>query len=290
MTETRLIPLAEIDRDPTQPRQVFEPAALQELAASIAENGLQQPITVRPLGGRFQIVMGERRYRAHQLLGLSSILCHVRQMGDVEKAVAAIVENMSREDISPLEEAAAFGRLRDVHGLDVGEIAKRLGVVPFRVEWRLKLLNLEPTVRRLLETDQLDRQQALEIARLPDHADQIKLLRMVNAGKLIGWKAVRNAVEAILNPAGEAFDLFGAGAPKATAADVAMLSAMERKVQSVAAMVGSGWKDGECIVALRVDRDRAGRVADQIAAIQKALRVMERELRNTAAQHLVAAE
>lgn len=270
-----------IDPDPTQPRQHFDAGELAELAASIKAKGLLQPITVRPVGDRYQIVMGERRWRAHQLLGADTIAAQVRDMTDRDKAIAAIVENLQRVDVTPLEEADAFARLV-AQGMTPEEIAKETGAVLFRVQWRLRLLGLDPAIRKLFETGNLDRQQAMEIARLSDHADQHRILRLINRGHLSGWKAVRNAVDAILGNVTQA-DIFG-DAGKASDEDVARLTAMEKRIQSVATMVGKGWKDGECVVATRVNPDRVSTMAGKIAEIQKALRIMERELRNASAQ------
>jgi hypothetical protein len=181
-----------------------------------------------------------------------------------------------------MEEARAFQRLID-QGMSDEDIANATGAVLFRVRWRLKLLQLAPDIFKLFEGAHLDRQQALEIARLPDPRDQRRILRLLNAGKLSGWKPIRMAVDAILNDTTQA-DIFGEAAPKPTKADTKVLTGMEAKIAAVIAMVGSGWRDGECIIATRVHIDRAHKVADQLAELQKALRMMERELRQTTAQ------
>jgi hypothetical protein len=151
------------------------------------------------------------------------------------------------------------------------------------VRWRLQLLNLAPGILALFEAAQLDRQQAMEIARLPDHRDQARILRLINAGKLVGWKATRNAVDALLTSATQA-DIFGEAAPEPSKQDAKIVAGMERRITDVAEMVGRGWKDGECIIAARIDLNRAGKMADQLAELQKALRIMERELRHVTAQ------
>jgi ParB family transcriptional regulator, chromosome partitioning protein len=286
--KTRAIPIARIDPNPDQPRKRFEPAALAELADSIRVNGLLQPITVRPRGRRFEIVAGERRWRAHGLLvkqghkRFAEITCNVVAMDDGERDIAAIIENLQREDIAPIEEANAFKRLVD-RGMTAEDIAKATGAALFRVRWRLQLLNLSPAILALFEAAQLDRQQAMEIARLPGHGDQARILRLINAGKLVGWKSVRNAVDAIMTQATQA-DIFGDLAPKPTKADAKLVANMEQRIAQVIEMVGRGWRDGECIICARVNLDRAGKIADQLAALQSTFRVMERELRNVTAQ------
>lgn len=283
-----MLPLASVEPNPNQPRKHFDPQLLAELAASIAESGLLQPITVRPIGdGRHMIVAGERRWRAHCLLAESGRLdppvipAHVREMSDAEMAIFAIVENLQRADVTPLEEADAFAQLIAT-GMSAEDIASRTGAAAFRVRWRLQLLNLAPDIRKLFETGNLDRQQAMELARLPEHRDQHRVLRLIQRGQLTGWKSVRQAVDGILENVTQE-DIFG-GAGKASDADVSTARSMERRIEAVANMVGKGWKDGECVVAAKVNPDNANLMADKLSAIQKALRIMERELRNTNAQ------
>lgn len=278
-----------IDRNPDQPRQHFDEDALWELAESIEQTGLLQPITVRPAAkGRYMIVAGERRWRAHKLLADNgrldepSILCHVKKMTDDQMAIAAIIENLQRTDISPLEEADAFARLV-ASGMKIEDIAKRCGAPVFRIRWRLQLLNLTPDIRHLFETGNLDRQQAMELSRLLLPNDQHRVLRLINSGRLLGWKSVRQAVDAILENLSQA-DIFGDAAPAASDEEAATVNAMERKIEAVAAMVGKGWKDGECVIASKVNPDRANMMAAKLNAIQSAIRIMERQLRNTAAQ------
>lgn len=284
--------ISRIAPDPNQPRKLFDATALDDLASSIKANGLIQPITVRPdkRRGHYIIVAGERRWRAHQLLhkrglkrfgSIQAIVAKVRAGADV--LVKQIAENMAREDMTPLEEADAFAVLRDDYGLSADQIADRLGLAPFRVRWRLQLLNLAPEIRKMVASGDLDRQQALEVARLERHQDQARIVRLINRQDLVGWKAVRNAVDAILTGATQA-DIFGAMAPMPKGKELAVLRSMEKKVDGIAAVVSLGWRDGECIVASRVSPDRAAAMADKLAVIKTAISHMERELRNVGAQ------
>lgn len=291
------ISLHKITPDPGQPRKLFDAAALAELAESIRANGLLQPITVRPAKpkGMYVIVAGERRYRAHCLLrdrGLkrfASIDAIVRTFrGGADIRVKQIVENMARADMTALEEAAAFAELRDTYGLDEAAIATKLGLAQFRVRWRLTLLNLSPASRKLLESGNIEQQAANEVARLDRDADQARIIRMINRGDLIGWKAVRNAVDAILQGTTHE-DLFGAAAPLPKAKELAVVKSMEKKVDDIAAMVSIGWQNGECIVASKIAPDRAGVMADKLAGIKSAISHMERELRNTSARAQIVA-
>jgi ParB family chromosome partitioning protein len=284
---TRLT-LDRVKPNPDQPRKTFDPKSLEELADSIAENGLLQPITVRPMPDKsYQIVAGERRFRAHQLLNqrngkrFNSILCQVRKMDDLARDIAAIIENLQRDEVSPLEEAEAFGRLADA-GLSPEEIAEKIGAAVFRVRWRLQLLNLDPSIRKIFASGQIDKQQALELARLDRHEDQLRVFRMINRGQLSGWKAVRNAVDAIKENLSQS-DIFGVDDRNPRQSLKAVVS-MERKIDTIACAISSGWRDGECKIAALVDPNRARAMADKLAALSQTIRVMERELRNVAAQ------
>jgi ParB/RepB/Spo0J family partition protein len=291
---TMKIRLDRIDPNPDQPRKNFDQTALQELANSIKARGLLQPICVRPFKrDRYQITAGERRWRAHVILRdaghkkFASIDAIVRKITDATKnRLAAIVENMQRADMTPMEEASAFKSLVD-DGMTPAEIATELGLAEFRVTWRLQLLNLAPEPLKLFESGQLDRQQALEISRLDKPSEQRRIVQLINRGQLVGWKSVRNAVDTINGGMTQA-DIFGEMAPRPPAKDLATLTAMERRIDEVATMIGQGWKNGECIIAARVNLDRATLMAERLAEMQKALRIMERELRNTTAQGQVA--
>ena len=283
------IPLSEIVRNPEQPRTVFEPKALAELAASIHNNGLMQPITVRPLKkGRFEIVAGERRFRAHELLMErgqlpdGTILAHVRAMKDEQRDIEAIVENLSRADITPMEGARAFTRVLD-RGYSEADLAAKLGIQQvWRIRDRVRLLNLAPEHITLFEGGNLSAEAVYEISKLDRHDDQTKIVRMIARGQLTGYKAIGAAVAAILSGLSQA-DIF-AGEPKASDAEVNMVNAMEAKIDSVAKMVAAGFKENEVVIARKVSPDRARLMADQLGLIRKHCLQMENQLRQAAAQ------
>lgn len=181
-----------------------------------------------------------------------------------------------------LEEADAFGELVEL-GMTEKEIATKLGLAQFRVRWRLMLLNLAPSIRKMVAAEQLDRQQAMEVARLASHADQARIVRLINRSELVGWKAVRNAVDVIINGSTQA-EIFGSAAPASKTEGLKVVRSMETRVEQIAAVVALGWKNGQCIVASRAAPDRAGVMADKLAAIKSAISHMERELRNVSAQ------
>ena len=291
---TRKIPLAQIRANPDQPRKIFDARLLDELADSILENGLAQPITVRPVeGGLNEIIMGERRFRAHQRLvarGFSQfgeIECHVKSMDDTTRDIQAILEN--RVDVLPLEEANAFQRMVDI-GMSVEDLAKRIGQPVHRVAQRLQLMNLDPSLQKLCESWSLaspkaglDHYVAQEIARLPNPADQHRILKLYNNGTLYVFKALVSAIDTIIEGTTQS-DMFGEEAPKASDEDVAVVNSMEAKIDRMATLAAAGWKDGECLVATKVSRDRARLMADKIKAMRGALSVMQRQLEAAAAQ------
>jgi ParB/RepB/Spo0J family partition protein len=283
------LPISLIQPNADQPRKVFPTDHIRALADSIAAEGLLQPIVVRPIAdGRFEIVAGECRWRAYNLLTaegdprFARIRADVREMTDRERDVAAIVENLQRKDVSALEEARALQRLIE-QGMTPAELAKSTGAPEFKIRWRLSLLTLCPTVLKLHESGAIDLQTAQELARLPDEMAQTRMLQRINRGEIVGHRTLHNAIEAILTGA-TAMDLFGDAAPMATNEELAMLGRMEKRIEAVAGMVAMGWKDGECVVAAKVSRDRARLMADKLRATQTALRKMESDLRQLAAQ------
>ena len=162
------IPLTEIHRSRYQPRRKFDQEALKKLAESIQAQGLMQPVVLRPRPqGGYELVAGERRWRAAQLAGLSSIPALVKQVSDQEASLMALVENLQREDLGPLEQAAAMQRLRDEFGLTQEQIAQSLGKSRPAVANALRLLKLEPEVQDLLNDGSLEEGHARPLLTLP---------------------------------------------------------------------------------------------------------------------------
>ncbi len=136
------IEISLIERNPRQPRKVFEQAKLEELAASIREHGVVQPIVLRPKDGRYEIVAGERRWRASQVAGLKRIPALVRDFSEAETMEIALIENLQREDLNPLEEAEAYAILLEEFKLTQDELAKRLGKSRPQITNTVRLLQL----------------------------------------------------------------------------------------------------------------------------------------------------
>ena len=156
-SELQYLPLDLIQRGKYQPRRDMDPSALEELAQSIKAQGVMQPIVVRPIdGGRFEIIAGERRWRASQLAGMDKLPAMVREVPDEAAIAMALIENIQREDLNPLEEAQALQRLIDEFALTHAEAAAAVGRSRAAVSNLLRLLDLPPAIRALLEARRLE--------------------------------------------------------------------------------------------------------------------------------------
>ena len=153
----RSVPVERIRRGRHQPRRIVDESALEELAHSVRSRGIVQPIVVRPTGnGGFEIVAGERRWRAAQMAGLHEVPVVVRECSDSEAAAVALIENIQREDLNPIEEAEGYRTLADEFGLTHQELADTVGRSRSSVSNTLRLLELNRDVRALVEQGELD--------------------------------------------------------------------------------------------------------------------------------------
>ena len=168
----RQIEVARIDPNPYQSRQTFDAERLRELAASIRTHGVVQPIVVRPLGDRFVLIAGERRWRAATLAGLNTIAAIVRETPEGNLRQLALIENIQREDLTPLEEAQAFARLAQESALTHEEIADRTGKDRATVTNFLRLLKLPDEVRAKVASGELSMGHARALLSLPTAAAQ----------------------------------------------------------------------------------------------------------------------
>jgi ParB family chromosome partitioning protein len=178
------LPLASITPNPVQPRQVFDEDAMSELVTSIGEVGLLQPVVVRPLGDdRFELVMGERRWRASQKAGLERIPAIVRQTGDDAMLRDALLENLHRSQLNPLEEAAAYQQLLEDFGCTHDELAGRIGRSRPQISNTLRLLKLSPAVQRRVAAGVLSAGHARSLLAIEDPEAQDRLAaRVVGEG------------------------------------------------------------------------------------------------------------
>lgn len=166
-----------LESNPWQPRTAMEPARLAELAESIRRSGVVQPILVRPRGDRFQIIAGERRWRAARAAGLARVPVVVREVPDEELLELALVENIQRLELTPLEEAQAFQRLQTEFRLTQEDIAQRVGRDRSTVANTLRLLRLPRELRDLVAAGRLDAGHARALLALSRTEDQVELGR-----------------------------------------------------------------------------------------------------------------
>ncbi len=174
------IPVNRIMPNPYQPRKVFNQNALQELAASIKEYGVLQPISVRKAGkDTYELVAGERRLRAVILLGMKEIPAIVSEINDEDSAVLAMVENLQREDLGFMEEAEGYYSLLIDHGFTQEELALRIGKSQSAIANKIRLLKLSPAVKRMISDEGLTERHARSLLKLPNEELQLKVAKMV---------------------------------------------------------------------------------------------------------------
>jgi ParB family chromosome partitioning protein len=197
--ELRQIRLEKLQRGKYQPRIEFDEEALNELAESIKAQGVMQPIVVRTLSGdRFEIVAGERRWRASQIAGLESIPALVRDISDETAIAMALIENIQRENLNPMEEARALKRLQSEFDLSQQEVANAVGKSRSVIANLLRLLSLESGAADLLESRQIDAGHAKVLLAL-EGSQQIMAARKVADAKL-SVRQTEALVKALLNP------------------------------------------------------------------------------------------
>jgi ParB family chromosome partitioning protein len=168
------LPIDSIQANPLQPRTAFEPAKLEELAASIRANGVIQPIVVRRLGDGYQIVAGERRWRASKLAELTEVPVVVLEVADPQMLELALIENIQREDLNPIETAHAYDRLHHELSLSHEEIGRRTGKDRATIANMIRLLKLPKEVQLLLTENRLSMGHARALLRLPGADEQIQ--------------------------------------------------------------------------------------------------------------------
>ncbi|MER2142623.1 MAG: ParB/RepB/Spo0J family partition protein [Eubacteriales bacterium] len=179
----RMLPIGQIDPNREQPRRSFDEDALKELAASIEAVGVLQPIIVAPSGDRYTIIAGERRYRASRLAGLSEIPAIVRDWDSQKRLEAALIENLQRDDLNPVEEAMGVRRLMDEAGLTQEKAAERLGKSRPAVANLLRLLTLPDSVKVLLAEGKLSAGHARALVTV----DPRRQVQLANLTVQQGW-------------------------------------------------------------------------------------------------------
>ena len=175
-SQIRLVNIEQIIPNRFQPRLTFSQAALMELSSSIRSHGIIQPLTVRRIGDKYEIIAGERRYKAAQLAGLTQVPVIITDLNDNDSAEVAIIENTHRKDMTPIEEAKSYKKLLDRKYVTQEQLAARLGVSQSAIANKLRLLNLDPAVQDALSNEKISERHARSLLKLTDKFRQVELL------------------------------------------------------------------------------------------------------------------
>jgi len=186
-----------VDPNPHQPRKRFDHNDLEELVTSIKEHGVLQPIVVTPgEGGRYELIMGERRLRASKIAGKDTIPAMIREADDRQKMELAIIENVQRSDLNPLEEARAYLRLQEEFGLTQDEVGRRVGKSRPQVANTIRLLQLPDEIQHALVEKKISASNARTLLSLPSDEERMKLFQQM----LVGSFTVRQTESRVLSP------------------------------------------------------------------------------------------
>ena len=170
------LPAASIRPNPAQPRKVFKSDALDELADSIRQHGILQPLSVRRMGNAYELIAGERRLRAAQIAGVTDIPCIILRMDEKESGIAALIENLQRQDLDFIEEALGIRRLLDDHGMSQEQAARLLGKSQSAVANKLRLLKHSEAVLIKLREAELTERHARALLRLPGEEEKLSAI------------------------------------------------------------------------------------------------------------------
>lgn len=252
-----LIRLSQIEPDKNQPRKFFDEAALEELAASIKEHGLIQPIIVSPLEeDRYRIIAGERRWRACRLAGLEEIPALVREYTDQEISEVSLIENLQREDLNPIEEALGYRNLMDVYGMTQEKIAQTVSKSRSAIANTLRLLTLPEQILDFIKTGDLSAGHARTLIGLEDADQQLALANKMITDEL----SVRQAEDLVKKSKKE---------PKtAPLPDPAVAQAIKELENRAASGVGNK-------VLIRHKPDNKGRVEIQYHSVDELEKIIE---------------
>ena len=185
-----------------QPREVFDEKALKELAVSIKEHGVIQPIIVRNVKGKYEIIAGERRYKASALAGLTKIPAIIRELDDKESSKVALLENLQRKNLTPIEEARTYQKILEIDQMTQEDLAKTMGKSQSAVANKLRLLSLPDEVQDSLLKEQISERHARALLNIPDSKKQTEMLKKIIANKL-SVRAVEEEIKALYPKAEE---------------------------------------------------------------------------------------
>ena len=185
MKDTRIVDIDLVEPNPYQPRLEFDDEALMDLAQSIRENGLIQPITVREMDGRYQIIAGERRFRALKLNGAVDVPVLIMDANEVQMAEMALVENIQRENLSAIEEAKSYVEIMKYSGLNQSQLALRVGKSQSSISNKIRLLNLDEDVQEAVSTKKISERHARALIGLDEEKQHDALEKIVKKGMTV---------------------------------------------------------------------------------------------------------
>jgi len=196
----RNVPVGRVDPNPNQPRLAMDKAGLDDLTASVKEHGVLQPILVRPQpDGRYQLIAGERRWRAATAAGLETIPALIEEIDDETALEIAVIENLQREDLSPLDEAMIYDKMIREHGYSIRKLAQKLGKDKGYLENRLRLADAPPEIRQLVSVRKDTLSHAYELLKIEDPKKRKHLADMVARGELSLVK-LRERIDGVPRP------------------------------------------------------------------------------------------
>lgn len=195
--EVQQIPIDQIVSSPYQPRTIFDDERIEELAQTIRTHGMIQPIVVRKVGDRYELIAGERRWRACTKLGMETIPAILRELNDTQAASVAVIENLQREGLTAIEEAVAYAKLLELHNLTQESLAQRLGKGQSTIANKLRLLNLPQAVQETLMARKISERHARALLALGQEELQLKVLQEI-VEKELNVKQTETRVKALL--------------------------------------------------------------------------------------------
>lgn len=247
---THEIPVADIKRNPYQPRGRFEIEELRQLSESVAQHGILQPIVVTEIPGGYQLIAGERRTRAAELAGLTMIPAVVRSADEQEQLALALVENLQRSDLNAMDEARAFRQLMDEFGLTQEDVARRVGRSRPAITNTLRLLQVSPEVQDAVEDRRISEGHARALAGLDDHAAQDLALGLVEERSL----SVRQT-EQLVREVAAGSQLQSAARPAEADPDIERLEADLRDALGTKVSLMAGRRGGRITITWYDDED-----------------------------------
>lgn len=175
----REISIKEIYANKNQPRKTFDPVKLNELAESIKQHGVLQPVILRKKNNKYELVAGERRWRAANIAGIEKIPAIIQDLSDNDVMEIALIENLQREDLNPLEEAEAYKKLLNEYGLTQDELSKRVGKSRSKIANAVRLLNLEPEIKTMISQDKISAGHARALLSIEDSKERLRLANQI---------------------------------------------------------------------------------------------------------------